>query len=278
MIQIRGSLSITTRQGKRGAFNVGVLSCGLGQFIIKDALIDEYDAGTYSGDFTVSKIFISSNMWQGRLFQELRAQVTAVQLHEVDAAIPELQSEPDPLDEAPPVSVHVPVPVPVTLQGAVTEPSMSPKLPMPPHQVKSSPATQTTGDTLTVTLSAVQLDLLQAQQANQARDKVKQAAKQTDKQMVNQTTFTTTASPPVASLNPQRSSIRTQLLDEETWLEFERHQTIKLDASVDRERLRQQRDFLKASGYRFNPLSQVWHYAELPIAADVGLDVGLFAA
>lgn len=38
-------------------------------------------------------------------------------------------------------------------------------------------------------------------------------------------------------------------------------ETVKLDATVDRRVLRQQRDRLDAMGYRFEPLSQDWHLA-----------------
>jgi hypothetical protein len=37
---------------------------------------------------------------------------------------------------------------------------------------------------------------------------------------------------------------------------------VKLDATVDRRVLRQQRDRLGALGYKFAPLSQDWHLAK----------------
>ena len=51
MINIPGQLAIRTISGRNGEFNVGRLSTSIGEFVIKDALLDQYDEGKYRGDF-----------------------------------------------------------------------------------------------------------------------------------------------------------------------------------------------------------------------------------
>lgn len=46
MINLPGQLTIRTINGRNGDFNVGRLSTSIGEFVIKDALLDQYNEGT----------------------------------------------------------------------------------------------------------------------------------------------------------------------------------------------------------------------------------------
>ena len=106
-ITIPGVLTIKSVQGARGAFSVGDLQTEVGEFRIKDALLDEYEPGQYTGRFVISNIFPSSYTWRGRVSVEVRAHLQEILLDEaevVDSAASSQREvasglEPDPLDE-----------------------------------------------------------------------------------------------------------------------------------------------------------------------------------
>ena len=56
MITIEGNLAIRTIAGRHGDFNVAKLATSIGDFVIKDALLDQYVEGRYQGQFAISKI------------------------------------------------------------------------------------------------------------------------------------------------------------------------------------------------------------------------------
>ncbi|GAO97336.1 hypothetical protein PSA5_31475 [Pseudomonas syringae pv. actinidiae] len=56
MITLPGYLAIRTINGRNGEFNVGRLATSIGEFVIKDALLDQYLEGKYRGDFVVTEI------------------------------------------------------------------------------------------------------------------------------------------------------------------------------------------------------------------------------
>ena len=56
MINIPGQLAIRTINGRNGEFNVGKLSTSIGEFVIKDALLDQHIEGKYRGDFAITEI------------------------------------------------------------------------------------------------------------------------------------------------------------------------------------------------------------------------------
>ncbi len=49
MIKIPGHLAIRTIQGRNGAFNVGRLSTSIGEFVIKDAVLEQHVEGKITG-------------------------------------------------------------------------------------------------------------------------------------------------------------------------------------------------------------------------------------
>lgn len=106
MINIPGQLAIRIISGRNGDFNVGRLSTSIGEFVIKDALLDQYDEGKYRGDFLITEIRPSYYSTGGRLVVEIRAKLDSMNLDDVDKLTAEdadrlSPNEPDPLDEEP---------------------------------------------------------------------------------------------------------------------------------------------------------------------------------
>lgn len=73
MIQVTGTLSIKTIAGRYGNFNVGQLASEIGEFSIRDTLIEEYTEGIYQGVFAISRIFSGSYQTRNRFIIETRA-------------------------------------------------------------------------------------------------------------------------------------------------------------------------------------------------------------
>ena len=124
MIQVTGTLSIKTIAGKFGNFNVGQLISEIGEFSIRDTLIEEYTEGTYQGVFAISRIFAGSYQTRNRFIIETRAVLNQIWLdgyHEGPVSAESL--EVDPLEQegqfsrqteqASPVTETVPVIVPI---------------------------------------------------------------------------------------------------------------------------------------------------------------------
>ncbi|OSN24773.1 hypothetical protein BV339_00312 [Pseudomonas syringae pv. actinidiae] len=104
MINLPGYLAIRTINGRNGEFNVGRLSTSIGEFVIKDALLDQYHEGKYRGDFVITEIRPSYYTNGGRLVVEVRARLDSMSLDDVanlsaDEAERLSNSETDPLDE-----------------------------------------------------------------------------------------------------------------------------------------------------------------------------------
>ncbi|QIQ70801.1 MULTISPECIES: DUF3275 family protein [Pseudomonas syringae group] len=104
MINLPGYLAIRTISGRNGAFNVGRLSTSIGEFVIKDALLDQYHEGKYRGDFAITEIRPSYYTNGGRLVVEIRARLDSMSLDDVanlsaDEAERLSNHETDPIDE-----------------------------------------------------------------------------------------------------------------------------------------------------------------------------------
>lgn len=104
-ISVRGRLVVQRKTGRKGDFNVGDLSTEIGQFEVKDQLIEEYEPGTYTGLFLISWIEPDSYSWKGRVFVKVRATVEEVIIDDVDETPPQAADsqppEPDPADPPP---------------------------------------------------------------------------------------------------------------------------------------------------------------------------------
>ncbi len=115
---VQGQLALRTIHGRNGPFRVGMLSCHLGQFVVKDRDFEQFRQGRYSGEFTISRIYVEIFKTWGGFRTELRAKLagmalaTSEQLDELAARRLPIQ-EVDPIDEeqptpaAPPNEINV---------------------------------------------------------------------------------------------------------------------------------------------------------------------------
>ncbi len=101
MISIEGRLNIKIITGIHGPFRVGSLQTEIGEFSVKDKILDQYDEGSYQGLFTIRKIFSSTYSTGSRLVVEVRATLENISLANVDEIEPVQHEslEQDPLDE-----------------------------------------------------------------------------------------------------------------------------------------------------------------------------------
>jgi hypothetical protein len=112
-ITVSGSIIIARKSGKRGDFNVGDLSTEIGEFEVKDAVIEEFDPGKYTGRFVISWIQPDSFTYRGRVFVKNRAKLEEIFVDD-DGERGEPQQapppEPDPIDtQAPNIKPAPPV-------------------------------------------------------------------------------------------------------------------------------------------------------------------------
>ena len=199
MITLSGQLAIRTIHGRNGDFNVGRLATSIGEFVIKNAELDQYREGKYEGDFVITEIRPSTYNTSGRMVIEIRAHLGGMTLSNIDPLSSDEANrlspqEVDPIDE----EAQAPVPTANAIPDAQDDEASSDPL------VDTTPFGTTAPDT-------------PAQPAVQDDDA---------------TLF--------GALWPLGD-------------------IVKLDATVDRRQLRQQRDRLGALGYEFAPLSQDWH-------------------
>jgi hypothetical protein len=197
MINLPGQLAIKTVHGRNGDFNVGRLATSIGEFVIKNAELDQYREGKYDGDFIITEIRPSTYNTSGRMVIEIRAHLGGMALSGIDKLSNDEASRLSP-QEVDPVDEEGQTPMPV---AASTE----------PEAALSHPLVDTTPFGADVPAK--------------------------------------TASQPV--VDPDDAAVFGSL-----WPLAE---IVKLDATVDRRLLRQQRDRLEALGYEFAPLSQDWH-------------------
>ena len=121
MIQVPGTLSIKHIHGSRGLFAVGDLLTDVGEFKVKDPLLDQFEEGKYRGQFLISKISPSSYFFGGKLVIEVRALLADIFLDQADEAPAEpTPVEPDPVDE--PAAAGPIVQAPAESSSIPTEP------------------------------------------------------------------------------------------------------------------------------------------------------------
>lgn len=98
------------RQGRFGDFCVADLSTDIGEFKVKDPILDQFDDGEYTGTVWISEIFLSQYMAWGKAITEIRARLHDLQLDgESERAYEPESLEPDPVEE---VTTSRPAPVP----------------------------------------------------------------------------------------------------------------------------------------------------------------------
>jgi len=102
MITLSGTLFVKTVHGRRGDFAVGTLITEIGQFKIKDTILDQFSEGEYCGQFAISRIYLGSYAANGVTISELRANITDIELEEAtEKPVPSVEnpSASDPIEE-----------------------------------------------------------------------------------------------------------------------------------------------------------------------------------
>ena len=205
MITLPGQLSIKTIHGRNGPFNVGRLATSIGEFVVKNAELEQYDEGKYAGDFVIVEIRPSTYSANGRMVIEIRAVLGGMTLSGIDALSGDEAGKITP-QEIDPIDEEAQTPVAATPQ-------------------EPKPATKT--------------------KRRQARDP-----------LVDETPF---GEKPATPSDAACADSEDAALFGELWPLGD---VVKLDATVDRRVLRDQRDRLGELGYKFEPLSQDWHRAQ----------------
>lgn len=102
MIRISGTLNVKSIKGSRGAFSVGELTSSVGNFKVKDQILDQFSEGSYEGEFLVAHIYPASYVHYGKVITEIRAKLAEIILPEGEEKPLQEQSvpqEPDPVEE-----------------------------------------------------------------------------------------------------------------------------------------------------------------------------------
>ena len=219
-IAVRGTLTIERKQGRNGAFNVGDLHTEIGIFEVKDALIEEYEAGRYTGTFVISWIEPDSFSWRGRVFVKIRATLVEIIVDDADEQEqlpPAPPPEPDPAEAPSPAPRRADKHSARPVAPATDDDNQKPTAPVAGTERQSAPHEPA------------------AQQGSDAHERDLATPCKADERDADKTLF--------------GDELHELLLA---------HQPIKLDPTVDRIQFRAQRDRIKALGYRFDARLQTW--------------------
>jgi hypothetical protein len=106
MIRTEGTLLVKKiKQSRNGPFCVADLLTDFGEFKVKDSLLDQFAEGEYRGVLWISEIYLAQYVSFGRGVTELRARLHDLQV-DTESRLSQKssgESEPDPIDERPPV-------------------------------------------------------------------------------------------------------------------------------------------------------------------------------
>lgn len=101
-ISVPGTIVIQRKHGRKGDFNVGELITPIGEFEVKDAVIEQYEPGRYTGTFIITWIQPESFSWRGKVFVKNRAMVEDLMVDEPEertsTSDDDVPPEPDPAD------------------------------------------------------------------------------------------------------------------------------------------------------------------------------------
>jgi hypothetical protein len=115
MIRISGTLNVKSIKGSRGAFSVGELTSAVGNFKVKDQILDQFSEGSYEGEFLVAHIYPASYVHYGKVITEIRAKLAEIILPQgEEKPLPEqsVPQEPDPVEETQTVAAAAPAEAP----------------------------------------------------------------------------------------------------------------------------------------------------------------------
>ncbi len=97
-VRVHGTLTVKEIKGAKGRFCVGDLATDLGDFKVKEPILDQFEEGRYEGEFLIERLYLSSYVWRGRSATDIRAVVSEIFLDTVDEGrIDDAPSEPDPI-------------------------------------------------------------------------------------------------------------------------------------------------------------------------------------
>lgn len=101
-ISLPGTLRIKRINGSNGPFCVGDLETEIGEFRVKDAVLDQFEEGVYAGQFRIMQIFPWSYTAYGRMVIEIRAKLADLQIEgqRRNTGRKDIE-EPDPIKETP---------------------------------------------------------------------------------------------------------------------------------------------------------------------------------
>lgn len=103
MQKLPGTLKVEHVMGRRGRFSAGTLETSMGTFKVSDAALDQFEPGTYDGEFLVTRIYYKTSQWRNGLFVSLMAEIatngyliaSADESPAEGAQVPPAQAEPD---------------------------------------------------------------------------------------------------------------------------------------------------------------------------------------
>jgi len=105
-IRITGTLVVKEIKGANGKFCVGDLNTPLGEFKVKESILDQFSEGRYEGEFLIERFYLSTYVWRGKSTTDIRARVMEVFLDTVDEGkVEDVQTEPDPITTDPSTAV-----------------------------------------------------------------------------------------------------------------------------------------------------------------------------
>lgn len=85
MITLPGQLAIKTIHGRNGDFNVGRLSTAIGEFVTKNAELDQYREGKYEGEFIITRIYSKSWSTGSHIGIDTRADLAGMTLTNIES-------------------------------------------------------------------------------------------------------------------------------------------------------------------------------------------------
>ncbi|HBO79847.1 MAG TPA: hypothetical protein DD502_17035, partial [Cupriavidus sp.] len=129
MITIPGQLAIKTIHGRNGDFNVGRLATSIGEFVVKNAELDQYAEGKYEGDFAIAEIRPSTYTANGRMVIEIRALLGGMTLSNIDELSGDEARQLSP-QEVDPIDEEAQAPAPTTPKARAKAKSRGPRDPL----------------------------------------------------------------------------------------------------------------------------------------------------
>lgn len=79
-LRIDGTLLVKKISSRNGPFCIGELHTDIGEFKVKDSIIDQFKEGRYAGKFWISQIYPHSYFAFGKVIIEIRAKLADVQI------------------------------------------------------------------------------------------------------------------------------------------------------------------------------------------------------